>query len=388
MPALRRWTVLQWWMETGMRMFLHKHVRVLVFAAVLISSPALEPSSFVGPDLVWSETWPGPGVFSVRLLSDYEVSLLHTPFDAPVFVLGASEKGSGALADSLSDGTRHVEGPSVAVLAGAHANEPAAVLAAYWLVERCRVEGGTLVVVPRANIPAAHWSGTPDGAPLTLTLGGRSLRYGARFTDPVLESLPDPLWHVPPATALSGKSLVLPGFEARNLNRVYSGDPTGSMTARTAWAITSMLSSPGVIGAIDLHEAGRKSGLAYTLITRSEFMDVAVATALDLEIRYDLTFRLERSDSSHAGYSHWEWGSMGVPSFLVETYNPAQDPATDSQDMLELATQQLAARVFAQLCALDGLVRHMAETSGQMMRLEGLPSCVDEVQTWLNGSIL
>ncbi|MDH7483220.1 MAG: succinylglutamate desuccinylase/aspartoacylase family protein, partial [Spirochaetales bacterium] len=228
----------------------------------------------------------------------------------------------------------------------------------------------------------------PGGAPVVLALGGRSLRYGARFTDPSLESQPDPLWHLPPTAAQSGNSLLLPGFEARNLNRVYPGDPAGSMTARTAWAITNMLRSPGIVAAIDLHEASRKSGLAYTLITRSEFMDIAVATVLDLEIQCDLTFRLERSDSSHAGYSHWEWGGMGMPSFLVETYNPTQDTAIDSKEMLALAKEHLAVRVFAQLCALDGLVRHIAETSGQMIRLEGLPSHVDDVQSWLNGSIL
>ncbi|MDH7484630.1 MAG: hypothetical protein QHH01_08385, partial [Spirochaetales bacterium] len=134
-----------------MRMFLHTIMTVLVFVTILTSLPALEPSAFIGPDLVWSETRPGPGVCSVRLLSDYEPSLLHTPFDAPVFVLCASKDGC------VASNAYRPDSPIVAVLAGAHANEPAGVLAAYWLIERCRVEGGTFIVLPRANIPAAQW---------------------------------------------------------------------------------------------------------------------------------------------------------------------------------------------------------------------------------------
>jgi len=210
-----------------------------------------------------------------------------------------------------------------AIVAGGHGNEIAGILAAYWIIERCQVKGGTLIVVPRANASAATWSLKDPRAPIVMPRGSLVLRYGTRLSNPVHETRIDPSFFVPPQAP--GVFAPLAGEEARNINRQYPGDLTGNMTSQAAYAITQLLIKNRVGRALDLHEASPKSSLAWSIIARPEYLDDAARAVLEIEDATGRSFHLENSKDEFAGYSHWEWGKLGIRAFLVETltlHNP------------------------------------------------------------------
>jgi len=137
---------------------------------------------------------------------------------------------------------------------------------------------------------------------------------------------------VPPQA--SGDFPSLAGYEARNLNRQYPGRQDGNRTAQTAYALAQMLLAENVRIALDLHEASMGSSLVWSMITRTEYLDAAALAVLDVEDETGISFHLEDSREEFAGYSHWEWGKLGISAFLVETPNPAQPtddlPSTSS----------------------------------------------------------
>lgn len=350
---------------------MRKFVAALSFIAVLAIAGAYAES---GASLVSSEVRQGAGVTRITPLSDFFPPLARTPFDTPVFVLsGANDTGAGSTPFTA------------AIVAGEHANEIAGVLAAYWLVERCRVARGRLVVVPRANASGATWTLTGAQSPRMIELDGRAIRYGTRLSNPLQETVPDPQRFVPPLA--SGNFAPLAGQEARNLNREYPGAPDGNRTAQTAYAITAMLRAEGTRVALDLHEASAGSALTWSIITRPEFLDAAALAALDIEDATDVSFHLEDSREEFAGYSHWEWGKMGISAFLVETPNPAQPTDDPLIDQLHNAAAPLAKRVYVHLRAAEALIENACAQLGEpdALRIEGFPSSIEEVSQWLEG---
>jgi predicted deacylase len=326
-------------------------------------------------DWVSSEVRAGPGVAAVRPLSDFFSELGETPFDTPVFVMGDSrgDEHPGALG-------------CAALVSGAHANEIAGILAAYWIIERCHVPEGRLIVVPHANAAGSTWSLQDAGRPRFLALGDRTVRYGARLSNPAQEIFPDPASFVPPDALSSFHPLA--GQEARNLNRQYPGARDGNRTAQTAYALTQMLQAERVQIAIDLHEASLGSSLVWSMIARPEHLDVAALAVLDVEEETGVSFHLENSRDEFAGYSHWEWGKLGISAFLVETPNPAQPTDDPAVDQLSNAVAPLAKRVYVHLCAAKSLLAYAASNLGNAgtLRVEGFPSSIEEVRRWLEGT--
>jgi len=350
---------------------------------VLISLFVSQAQTENGVAFVMSEVKAGKGVEKILSLSDFSSLLKGTAFDTPVFFLGDSP---GLLTKNAPEGfisekaaEKRQESSSkdytVAVIAGAHANEIAGILASYWIIEHCRVSGGTLIVVPRANASAATWSISNAAAPI--------LHYGARLSNPVHENGPDPDFFIPADALESFPSL--PGQEVRNLNRQYPGDPTGNYTSQTAYAITQLLVQNHVRTALDLHEASPGSSLAWSIITRPEYLDVAALAVLQIEEETGKSFHLESSREEFAGYSHWEWGKLGIKAFLVETLNPAQPIDDPTVDQICNDKAPLAERVYIHLCTVKALVASAYEELGNLVALniEGLPSSKEEVQKWL-----
>ncbi|HOC27932.1 MAG TPA: succinylglutamate desuccinylase/aspartoacylase family protein [Rectinema sp.] len=337
-----------------------------------------------GVAFVMSEVKAGKGVEKVLSLSAFLSSLEGTAFDTPVFFLGDSpalhvkNAPEGFLSGKVAEGQESTSKDyTVAVIAGSHANEIAGSLAAYWIIEHCRVSGGKLIVVPRANASAATWSTSKVAAPI--------LHYGARLSNPAHEKGPDPGFFIPFDASESLPSLS--GQEVRNLNRQYPGDPTGNYTSQIAYAITRLLVQNHVRTALDLHEASPGSSLAWSIITRPEYLDVAALAVLQIEEETGKSFHLESSRDEFAGYSHWEWGKLGIRAFLVETLNPAQPSDDPTIDQIFNDKAPLAERVFIHLCAIEALVASAYEEIGDSVALniEGLPSSKEEVQKWLLG---
>lgn len=337
-----------------------------------------------GPALVYSEVRPGPGILRAGLLSDYHAPLRGTAFDTPVFFLGSNgeaSEGSGSMSPPGNN-----QRPACLVLAGSHANEIAGVLAAYWLIEHCRTEGAGLIVLPRANTSAATHSAQDAHKPRLIALGQRTVRYGYRLSNPQHETMPDPLQYLPPRAAPALAPLA--GREMRNLNRQFPGTDQGSMTAQTAFAVMQLLRREHSAVAFDLHEAGSASSLAWSIITRPEYMDDAALAALELGETAHTIFHLESSRDEFAGYSHWEWGTEGIRAYLIETFNPAQPGDDPSVDQLHHPVSPLARRVFVHLKAIQAILSAIGEQDGGAVpRIQGLPQTILEVQSWLEGTI-
>ncbi len=347
--------------------------KLLVLGWCLAVATVLHVGAQSALEWVSSEVRVGPGVAAVRPLSDFFPELRETPFDTPVFVMG----------DSVGDS----DAPwCAAIVSGAHANEIAGILAAYWIIERCHVPEGRLIVVPHANASGSSWSLQDAGRPRFLALGNRVVRYGARLSNPAHEIFPDPASFVPPE-ALSSFRL-LAGQEARNLNRQYPGTRDGNRTARTAYALTQMLRAEHVQIALDLHEASLGSSLVWSMIARPEHLDVAALAVLDVEEETGVSFHLENSRDEFAGYSHWEWGKLGISAFLVETPNPAQPTDDPAVDQLSNGVAPMAKRVYVHLCAAKSLLAYAASNLGnaRTLRIEGFPSSIEEVSRWLEGT--
>ncbi len=342
--------------------------RIIFWVALGCLVRGLMASQPEGPLSMLPELRPGFSSARTALLSEYHPPLKGTPFDTPVFFLGEDE------------------GPSCLVLAGSHANEIAGVLAACWLIERASVHGGRLIILPRSNASGATWSVSDPDHPRLLVLGSRVIPYGYRLSNPRHESVPDPPAFLPPRAPAGLKPL--PGREMRNLNRQFPGSSHGSMTAQTAYAIMQLLLKEGVDVAFDLHEAGAVSSLAWSLITKPEYMDNAALAALELEETTGTSFHLEHSREEFAGYSHWEWGMEGIRAFLIETFNPAQPDDNPAVDQVYHPVAPLARRVFVHLRALQALLNAIGDQGGcsVFLRIEGLPRSASEVQEWLEGA--
>lgn len=340
----------------------------------------------IGPSIVLSEVQPGPGVTNIYLISDFDSSLAGTAFDTPVFEL--ADEVAQAEGISHLDGTNHAKGqpsqPALFVCAGSHENEIAGILATYWLIEKSRVHGAKLFVMPRANAAGATWSMQNTQSPQMLqAIPGlsRIFRYGARLSNPAYETIADQLLFWPPEAPEGSQAL--PGQEMRNLNRQYPGSVDSSMTARLAFCILSLLKNENISIAVDMHEAGTSSKLGNMIMARNEFLDEAALAALDLEERANVSFRLEESKPEFAGYSHWEWGKLGIHAFLVETFNPAQPSDEPAVDQFNNAELPLGERVYVQLLALQALIARAETSLGLSVDIEGLPASVLEIEKWL-----
>jgi len=262
-----------------------------------------------GFDAVLAEMRPGPGVTRIGALSEYLPSLAGTPVDTPVYFL---ESGGGA-------------GATVLILGGTHGDEIAGVLAASLFIEHALPARGRLIVIPRANASAAGWPDPDRPGPALVRIGGaageREIRYGSRYTNPLHEIIDDPPRYLPEGAA---EGAALAGRESRNLNRNYPGKDTGSLTARTAFAVMELMRKEKVDIAFDLHEAGPVSGLAWDIIAHPKNIDYAAMGILGMEEK-GVKMVLDVSREEHRGLSHREWGERtGARAYLVETLNPGQ----------------------------------------------------------------
>ncbi len=259
---------------------------------------------------------PGPGVTSVRHLSDYLPSLAKTAGDTTVYVLEGSQKGG-----------------TILVAGGTHGNEIAGMMAAIVLVEHARVQKGRLIVVPHANNSAVSYTDPKRPAPSIITLetpsGERRFKYGSRLTKPEHQGASDP-----PRYRHPGSAEELDGAEARNLDRAYPGKADGSLTERIAYAMLQLLKKESVDIAFDLHESGPESRLAWMVVANPKNIGTAAAAVLNLDDA-GIPMKLEPSSDSFRGLSHREWGdATKAQSFLVETPNPGMGDKVQTADLV------------------------------------------------------
>ena len=241
--------------------------------------------------------------FEHRRLSDYFAGLAGTAGDTDVYVQHGPEAGG-----------------TVLVLGGTHANEPAGVIAAVVLLERARVEQGTLIIVPYANMMARTHTFPQDAHPQTFgfeTVAGtsRRFRYGARTTNPV-DEWPNPDIYIHPQSRQT-----MAGIERSNLNRAHPGVADGGPTERLAYGFMRLIELEGVDLAIDLHEASPEYPVVDALVAHERAMELAAMVTMELEFE-GIPMRLEPSPQNLRGLSHREWGDASdTLAILMETCN-------------------------------------------------------------------
>jgi Succinylglutamate desuccinylase / Aspartoacylase family len=245
----------------------------------------------------------GPGVTSARMLSTIEPSLAGSPGDTPVFELADSNEKGGTLM----------------ILGGTHPQEIAGMLAAVLMIENARVKQGRLVVLPQANR-----SGFTHTDPMEAYLhsfeiatpaGPRWFRVGMRLTNPA-HQWPDPdvFIHRP-----SGERMV--GHEARNLNRVHPGLPSGTLTSRVSHGITALAKDANMV--LDLHEAQPEYPVINMMVAHERAFETA-ATAVGTMQARRIPMGLSASPKNLHGLSHREFGDhTGAQAMLAESANPA-----------------------------------------------------------------
>jgi hypothetical protein len=261
----------------------------------------------------------GPGVKQVKKLSAYFPKLKGTANDANIYVLEAVEPGGAVL-----------------VLGGSHPEEPGGRLAAWILAEQATVDKGRVFVIPSANR-----SGTtvtrPSGAyPPDFTLptawGGQKFRMGDRWSNP-LDQWPDPEVYIHYPTHQN-----LAYVDIRNLNRCWPGRPNGTLTERTAYALTELIRAEKIDIAIDLHEAELQYPVISTIVAHQKGQDLAAMASMVLS-GDEFKIGVEKSPVALRGLSHREIGDhTDAISLLFETPEPFLDATrgrTDARLLLE-----------------------------------------------------
>ncbi|WP_418845245.1 succinylglutamate desuccinylase [Pyramidobacter piscolens] len=251
----------------------------------------------------------GPGVTSVKMLSDYNPFLKGTNGDSKVYVLDSGKPGGNFI-----------------IMGGTHPTEPGGLLAAVLFVENAVVTEGKVMVVPHSNnsgfstcepglghVPYFHIT-TPSGKV-------RYFRYGNRGSNPV-DQFPDPdmYLHYP-----SGQNLA--ADEIRNLDRAHPGNPHGLLTQQIAYAFNRMCWDEGADMIIDHHEAPPEKPLVNAICVHQKGIDLTSEMALMLE-EQNIRMRVEISPIPLHGFSHRELGDYTPAiAFLSETPNPSQGSA-------------------------------------------------------------
>jgi len=307
---------------------------------------------------------PGYGVTQITWLSDYHPPLKGTWGDTRIYVLEGEETGANVL-----------------LLSGTHPNEIAGIFAALIFIEKATVRKGKLFVVPWANNSAATWGSVSYEKPeesmtepffinFKTASGPRSVVVGSRRTNPL---------HQPtdPATYTHVLGFELPGYEARNLNRVHPGKPDGTLTEQISFALFELVRKEKIDMVVDLHEAGTSSRLANMLICNPKNLEMGAMVVLDLEFE-GLQMKLEHSSEEFRGLSHREFGDhTDALAFLVETPNPSQNKDAKSPYTIDHPDFPLWKRVYTHYRTFLKLCEYLQDFKGSGISFENLPERED-----------
>ena len=249
----------------------------------------------------------GPGVTTVKKLSDYFEPLRGTANDCNVYFFEGKAPGA-----------------TILVLGGSHPEEPAGRLTAWVLAENAVVETGRLIVVLSANRSATTVTRLGGAYPPDFSIptawGSRTFRMGDRWTNP-LDQWPDPevYFHYP-----SGQQLAY--VDIRNVNRTWPGRANGTLTEQTTYAFMELIKRERVDVAIDLHEAELQYPVISTIVTHQRGQDLATLSAMALNDDEGFKIGTEYSPKTLHGLSHREIGDWSPAiSLLFEAPEPFLD---------------------------------------------------------------
>lgn len=263
--------------------------------------------------------YPSEGLTSTKMLSDYFEGIKGTSGDTRVYFFDSGQPGA-----------------TVFLAGGTHPNEPAGYMAGVVILENLIPVKGRFIIIPRLNNSGFTCNDPMEAFPMGFHIdtgnGTRYFRFGSRGSNP-LDQWPDPLVY---AHKPSGQQYS--GFDSRNLNRCYPGDPGGSFTEQVAFAIMELIRWERVDLAFDLHEAAPEIPIINAIVYHEKAEEIALYSILELEME-GLRFAPEMSPVNFHGLSHREWGDYtDTYPFLMETSSPVQGRLrgkTDEQLILE-----------------------------------------------------
>jgi len=291
--------------------------RKIVVAALGAALAAAAGLSFYASRHLREPVVAGPGVVRVARLGDYFAPLKGAVNDANVYILEGKEAGG-----------------TVLLLGGTHPEEPAGRLAAWIFAENAEVARGRLLVILSANRSATTVTRLGGAYPPDYTIptswGGQTFRMGDRWTNP-LDQWPDPevYLHYPSRQQLAY-------VDIRNLNRSFPGRPNGTLTERTAYAITELVRREAVTIAIDLHEAELQYPVISTIVAHERGAELAAAASMFTSSMEGFAIGVENSPKALRGLSHREIGdATEAISLLLEAPEPFLD-ATRGRTTREL----------------------------------------------------
>ena len=249
--------------------------------------------------------YPSAGLSGKKMLSEYFEGIRGTDGDTEVYLFDSGKPGA-----------------TVFLAGGTHPNEPAGYMAAVVLLENLVPETGKVIIIPRLNNSGFTCNDPMEAFPMEFHIdtgrGKRRFRFGSRGSNP-LHQWPDPLVY---SHKQSGQQYS--GFDSRNLNRCYPGDPKGSFTEKVAHAIIRMIREERVDLAFDLHEAAPEIPIINAIVYHERAEEITMYAILDLEME-GLRYAPERSPDNFHGLSHREWGDYtDTYPFLMETSSPVQ----------------------------------------------------------------
>lgn len=281
-----------------------KRNKIIALALVCISLVVsfISTKSFLSmhePELIIK----GPGVTSVKMLSDYFPKLKGSNGDTEIYILEGEKPGSSLL-----------------ILGGNHPNEPSGNLTAIGFIEKAIIGSGTVYVIPRANNSAFTHNDAQEAWPQLYSIETkgteRTFRFGSRYTNPI-DQWPDPDIYV---HASSGQTLS--GKETRNLNRAFPGKEDGSLTEQVGYGITKMINDEKIDITIDLHEASPEYPVIDAMVAHDEAMPIASMAVINMGLQ-GVKIGLEPSPTNLRGLSHRELGDhTDTLAILLETAEP------------------------------------------------------------------
>jgi predicted deacylase len=249
----------------------------------------------------------GPGVTSVKRLSEYFSPLNDTANDCNVYFLEGKAAGATML-----------------ILGGTHPEEPAGRLASWLMVENAAMNRGRLIVVLSANRSASTVT-RPSGAyppdyVIRTTWGGQTFRMGDRWSNP-LDQWPDPEVYI---HSPSNQNLAY--CDIRNLNRAWPGRPNGTLTEKTCHGLMQLIRSEQVDLFIDLHEAELQYPVISTIVAHDKGQELGMMVSMMLTDTEGFNMGMEFSPKNLRGLSHREVGDHSEAiSFLFEAPEPFLD---------------------------------------------------------------
>lgn len=328
----------------------------------------------------------GPGVTSVRRLSEFSPGLKGTPADTNVYVLEGRQPGGKAL-----------------LIGNTHSNEPEGMLAVVIFLENAVVEKGTVYVIPFFNESGSRNTRSGDGYPLYFDVptdwGAQRFRFGNRDASP-LDQWPDPdvYIHYPEHQLLSY-------IDVRNTNRTWPGRRNGPLMERVTFGAMELMRREAVDVAIDTHGAETMFPVTNCIVAPEKSVKIATLASMTVKAVEGFENHVEPSPVGFRGLSHREIGDYGPAlPFLLEAPIPFLDQPTgpkttqlllDGKDpfLLSLSKKKklfvpydengwpLAKRVGQHLSVVLEIFRQFSKkTAGRPISVRGVPRYADVVK--------